>query len=220
MLLVAGLVCACATNVAQSAPITIGFDGIDASAGDVPLDGTFAGVTLRNFTAYTSVPGFEGFNNGIVSGPNAAYSGGEVSVSGPTAITGSITSSKLFDFVGGYFGSGFYDKLSLTVKGLRGGSVVFSETLTLNTSVALFHPFAFIGIDALNFVAAATAQSSDPFACGPFNCTQFTMDDLRLNLSDVETPPNDVPEPGSLALVLMGAAALRAAGQRRRTTSS
>ena len=57
----------------------VNFDDIDASAGDVSLDAVspYQGFTWSNFFAYTAAPGFPGFNNGIVSHPNAAYTGGD-----------------------------------------------------------------------------------------------------------------------------------------------
>jgi hypothetical protein len=52
----------------------VNFDDLDASARDVSLDAIspYQGFTWTNFFAYTSAPGFPGFNNGILSPPNAA----------------------------------------------------------------------------------------------------------------------------------------------------
>jgi hypothetical protein len=61
------------------AAATIGFDDIDATAGDVLLNGISLcqGYGWTNMSVYTNTPGFPGFNNGIVSSPNAAYTAGD-----------------------------------------------------------------------------------------------------------------------------------------------
>ena len=89
-------------------PASINFDDIDASLGDVPLDSLspYQGLNWGNFSAYTSVPGFPGYNNGIVSSPNAAYTAGDAF---GAPIVSVITRT-----------SGF--GLSVTLTGLYGGS--------------------------------------------------------------------------------------------------
>lgn len=211
--------------LAHAGPVTANFDDIDASGGDVPIASPYLGFTWANFTAYTATPGFEGFNNGIVSPANAAYSGGEMFTNAVTPIVGSITSTNLFDFLSADLGAGYYDGLSLTAQGLRGGQLLFTRTVTLGTTGAQGFSFDFIDIDTLTLVAAATPTTADPFACGGFNCTQFTLDDVMLVAKDIVAPPPEPPagevsEPGSLALVLvagLGAAGLRPALRRRRT---
>src|SRR6185437_15458024 len=116
----------------------VNFDDIDASAGDVSLDALspYQGFSWTNFFAYTNIPGFPGFNNGIVSTPNAAYSGGEIFGATTMPIVGSVDASSPFDFVGAYVGSGYYDDMSLTVQGLLGGSLIYTRTLIVDTTGA------------------------------------------------------------------------------------
>lgn len=194
-----------AASAAMAAPVTVGFDDIDASGGDVLLTSPYRGLNWSNFLAYTTTPGFDGFNNGIVSPANAAYSGGQNG--GPiTPIVGSISSGTLFDFLSADLGAGYYNGLALTVTGQRSGSTLFSRTVTLNTAGAQAFSFNFAAIDTLLFTAAATAGTTDPFACGSFNCTQFTLDDFTFQPTDIvpppPPPPTSIPEPNSLALVL------------------
>ena len=134
---------------------TINFDNIDASAGDVILT-AYQGYNFANFSAYTTVSGFPGFNNGIVSGPNAAYS----------SDFGSITAATTFDFTGGYFGSGYYDNLNVTIAGLLGGSQLYSQTITVNTEGAQAFSFAFTGIDTLTFTRARPQARPTPTIAG------------------------------------------------------
>lgn len=184
--------------------VLVNFDDIDASAGDVSLDAIspYQDFTWTNFFAYTAAPGFSGFNNGIVSQPNAAYSGGD-ELGAP--IIGSITAPASFDFGSGYFGSGWYDNLDVTVEGRLGGALELSQTVTVNTTAPQLFSFDFTGIDELDFFSTVTAATTDPFGCGPSDCSQFTLDDL--NFAAVGPPPPSVPEP-STAIVLFSSLSL------------
>src|SRR5689334_3889973 len=86
----------------------INFDDLDATAGDIQLDSIspYQGFVWNSVSAYTAVPGFPGFNNGIVSPNNAGYSGGEA-LEGP--IIGKVSSSSPFDFMSAYLGAEWYD---------------------------------------------------------------------------------------------------------------
>lgn len=203
---------------------TIGFDDIDASAGDVVLDALnpYQGYNWTNFTVYTSTPGFPGYNNGIVSSPNAAYTSGDALgspiVSTVTAASGS------FDFVNAYLGSGWYNGLSVTLQGLSGRVQDFSQTVTVNTTGAQLFTFDFADIDALRIFSTVTPTTSDPYGCGPSGCSQVTVDDITLTPSSgppppPPPPPPTVPEPASLALAalaLSALAAFRVASSRKR----
>jgi hypothetical protein len=193
---------------------TINFDDVNAAAGDVVLNGLnpYHGFTWTNFSVYTTTPGFPGFNNGIVSPANAAYSGGEVFGATVTPVVGEIQSASPFNFVSAYVGAGYYDNLSLTVQGLLGGSLLFTRTVTVNTTGAQLTSFGFTGINELDFFASKTPQTTDPFLCGDFNCTQFTLDDLTF--APASTP---VPLPSSFGLLALALALVAAQGTRRRT---
>ena len=175
---------------------TINFDNINATAGDVILT-SYAGYSFTNFSAYTTTPGFPGFNNGIVSGPNAAYS----------SDFGSIASATAFDFTGGSFGSGYYDNLSVTIAGLLGGVQLYSQTFTVNTAGAQAFTFGFTGIDTLTFTTRTSASTTDPYYCGSVGCSYFTVDDAVLTPDAMPPPPPPVsvtPEPSSVLLLATG----------------
>jgi len=204
-------------SILTTVPIQAGvinFDDIDASLGDVPLDGLspYQGLTWTNITAYTSVPGFPGFNNGVVSQPNAAYTAGDA-LGAP--IVSTITRASGFDFTSAYLGSGWYDGLSVTLNGLFGGTQEFSQTVTVNTEAPQLFTFDFTGITELDIFSTVTAATSDPYGCGPSGCSLVTLDDLTVTLLD-NPPPTTTPEPGTFPLLFL---ALFAASPRLRTYS-
>ncbi len=185
---------------------TINFDAIDASAGDVILDNLnpYQGFNWKNISVYTSVPGFPGYNNGIVSGANAAYTAGDALGS---PIIGSITASSPFNFISGYLGSGWYNGLAVTLNGLSNGAQRFSQTVTVSTAGAQFFAFNFTGINELDIFSTVSATTSDPYGCGPSSCSQITLDDVTL------TPAPASPEPFSFALTALGILAIAAYGR-------
>jgi hypothetical protein len=114
--LIAALLLATALNTLLSADI-LNFDDINASLRDVPLDGLspYQGLNRANATAYTSVPGFPGFNNGIVFLTSAAYTAADAFGS---SIISAITRASGFAFTSAYIGSGRHDGLSVTLNGM------------------------------------------------------------------------------------------------------
>lgn len=179
-------------------PIT--FEDVDAGFGDVALadQSPYQGLNWTNFYAYTSIPGFDGFGNGIVSGASAAYSGGEFYSAALEPVIGEISyADGLFDLTSLYLGAGYYDGLAVEMTGYRAGSLVASISLNADTGGAQFAVPGFTNIDRVTFLASTTADTLDPYGCGVFNCTQFTVDDLDVTL-------HPVPEPSALALVLGG----------------
>ena len=186
-------------SVTPAFAMVVNFDDIDASAGNVSLDAIspYQGFSWTNFFAYTSAPGFPGFNNGIVSPPNAAYTGGD-QLGMP--IVGIITAAAPFDFGSAYIGSGWYDNLDVTVEGLLGGALEFTQTVTVNTEGAQLFTFDFTGIDEVDLFSTVTAATTDPYGCGSSDCSQFTLDDI--NFAAVGPPPPAVPEPPAAAVLL------------------
>jgi hypothetical protein len=205
-------------SISASVPMHAGiinFDDIDASLGDVPLDGLspYQGLTWANLTAYTSVPGFPGYNNGIVSQPNAAYTAGDALGS---PIISSVTRASGFDFTSAYLGSGWYDGLTVTLNGVSNGVQDFTQTVTVNTEAPQLFTFDFTDITELDIYSTVTASTTDPYGCGASGCSQVTLDDLSVTLLN-NPPPPGVPEPGTFPLLCLALFALVASPRLRRS---
>ncbi len=145
----------------------INFDDINASSSDVPLDGlgSYQGLNWTNFSASTSVPGFPGYNNGIVSSQNAAYTAGDAFGS---PIVSSIARTNGFDFTSAWLGSGWYDGLNVTLNGLSNGSQEFTQTVTVNTEAPQLFTFDFMDITELDL----GNMCRDPDRCKRLNAQQ------------------------------------------------
>ena len=182
--LILGVLFLVLSSISSAAVIT--FDDIDASTGDVSLGSVspYQGLTWENAFAYTSVPGFPGFNNGIVSLNNGAYSGGEILGS---PVIGRLTSTGAFDLISGYFGAGYYDNLDITARGYFNGVPLFTRTVTVNTSVPQLFIFDFNNINDLQLFATTKGSTTDPFGCGASNSTQFTFDNLTITPGTIPT---------------------------------
>jgi hypothetical protein len=182
-------------------PVVVGFDDdIDASV-DIPVPDGLGGFAWTELLVYTENLDFPGFNNGISSFPNAAYGGYGGVLGGAPGVEASISSPEPFDFVSAVFGAGYYDDLLIEVTGLRNGIVVVAQQFVVEASVPALE-VTFIGfqsIDMLKIVSSTTASTTDPFGCGPVNCTHFTIDDLSF------APPT-TPVPVPPALWLLGSA--------------
>ena len=187
---------------ASAAATVINFDDIDASGGNVILDtlSPYQGFNWTDFTVYANTPGFPGFNNGIVSSPNAAFTSGD---SNGSPITSTITASSPFNFVSAYLGAGWLDGLSVTVNGLDKGVPEFSQTVSVSTSGAELFNFNFTGIDEVDIFSTITGSTTDPFSCGFVGCTQVTLDDLTFAPAS-GPPPSTVPEPAMIGLTGFG----------------
>ena len=121
-------------------------------------------------------------------------------------IVGTITAASPFDFGSADIGSGWYDNLNVTVEGRLGGALEFSQTITVSTTGAQLFGFDFTGIDELDFFSTVTTATTDPFGCGPSDCSQFTFDNIDFSAVG-PPPPMNAPEP-SAALVLLSSLGL------------
>ncbi len=189
------------TSAAEA--LTIHFDDLDASAGDIDLSGSaYQGYNWTNFSAYYSLSGFDGLNHGIVSADIAAYGGGETSESDHSKpLISTLSANSPFDLTNAYFNAVYYDNLDVIVEGLLDNRVLFSKSLTVSTTSALLVNFDFNGINRLNFWSVQTESTINPFGCRGFKCTQFTIDSL--NIQDASSNAT-TPEPPLLILLCFG----------------
>lgn len=166
-------------------------------------------------------PRFYAFGNAPYMGAGN-YNNNYGAPSGTTAASnyaGLVTLSRLdggaFDFVGAMFStfatnSAFVSRsaTSLTVRGMAGTTEVGAATITFAAPPAYgWLAAGFTGVTALVFEGA--------YDSGPDSSANWMMDDFTYRLSPVGQP---VPEPGTLGLLVAGAAlatARRITRQRR-----
>ena len=191
-------------SIASSAQaLTIHFDDLDAAGGDIDLTGSaYRGYVWTNFSAYISLAGFDGFNQGIVSADIAAYGGGETSNSDHSKpLISTLSANSPFDLTSAYFNAVYYENLDVIVEGLLDNRVLFSKSVTVSTTSALLVNFDFNGINRLNFWSVQTESTINPFGCTGFKCTQFAVDNL--NIQDASSNAT-APEPPLLMLLCFG----------------
>jgi hypothetical protein len=129
-------------------------------------------------------------------------------------VVGKITTPTGINVISADLGAGYYNNLNVTVEGIASGRMLFSKTVTVGTQGARLFTFGFTGIDEVDLFDVQTS-STDPYACGSFNCTQFTLDNVTFTPGT--TPPPIEPEPASLVLVSVGATVLIFLRKRFRT---
>ena len=176
----------------------INFDDFDASA--VPAVDSlnpYQGFTWQNWFGFTT-PAGGFFANGIVSGPNAAFSGFQFSGGAPVPAT--ISNGSPFSLTSAYLGAGWLDGLGITVQGFLGATQVATQDLILGVSGATLTNFIGFGnVDQVVFLTTGVG-TSDPLGCGNFNCGQFTVDNISFGSPVVA----QVPEPTTLVLLSLG----------------
>jgi hypothetical protein len=129
-----------------------------------------------------------GFENGVVSGDYAAFNF--------LATTSTITGNQ-FDFNGAYLTAGWNDGLNIEVTGFLNNTLLFTQTVIVNTSAAQWFDFNFLGINSLS-LRSWGGVPIDPMNGGEM----FVMDNFTIN------EPTAVPESSSLALLLLGVAGI------------
>ena len=208
--LMAPMVLALTLTATPSQAALINFDDFDASA--VPAVDSlnpYQGFTWQNWFGFTT-PAGGFFANGIVSGPNAAFSGFQFFGGAPVPAT--ISNGSPFSLASAYLGAGWLDGLSITVQGFLGATQVATQDLILGVSgAALTNFIGFGNVDQVVFLTSGVG-TSDPLGCGNFNCGQFTVDNISFGPPVVAR----VPEPATLALLSLGFAALGINGVRRK----
>ncbi|MBJ6723079.1 PEP-CTERM sorting domain-containing protein [Geomesophilobacter sediminis] len=187
------------TSIGTANATTLNFDDIylnpDApppASSYAPLAVGYGGFNWDNlyvFTKDSKSYADTGYERGVVSGTNAVYNGFGMSAS---------MAGGLFDFMGASFTAARIDGLTLDIKGLKAGQILYDRTITLTTESPAHFDLEFLGIDTLSFDSGNLPRH------------QFVMDDFTFTKQG--TSPNGtgaipvvpVPEPGSFLLVGAG----------------
>lgn len=111
-----------------------------------------------------------------------------------------------FDFSGGFFGGAYRDGLQINVKGLVPDGVKYEKTIVVGTDESKWIDFSFSGINELQFTSFGGVDAGFGGAG-----THFTLDDFTFNFL-----VSSIPEPSSLAVLLLGLAFVAGANRRLR----
>jgi len=205
-LLVLGLAIAALGNSQANAAI-LTFD-------DITTDPTASITNYGGFT-WTSTGVLNSTTYALPSGYKVANTSGDYVAFNEFAGIASANSTT-FDFIGANLTSAWNDDLQLEVKGLLGGSELYSQTVTLQSvapDAAKRFDFNFTGIDELVFTSSGGTHNQDDFGdldpSAGIGGTHFAMDDFEYQTGDVPAP-----EPTSMALGFLGLSGIL--GLRRR----
>lgn len=127
-----------------------------------------------------------GYDTGTVSGEYTAFNSWENDVS---------IENGTFTWNGAYFTAAWNNGLNITVEGWAGGSMVYTNTVVVNTTGPTWFDFNYENIDTVMFSSSGGTNAG----YGGYG-THFAMDNFTYNAS--------VPEPSTLLLMGSGMAGL------------
>jgi len=121
----------------------------------------------------------DGFENGTVSGNYVAFNRHAAAAS---------TYNESFDFVGAYLTAAWNNGLNIDVEGFLGPTLLYSTTVTVDTTGPTWFDFDYTGIDKVVFTSyGGTNAGLDG------NGTHFAMDNFTF-----------IPEPATIVLLGLG----------------
>jgi hypothetical protein len=177
---------------------TLDFESIGAPGAPSEIQDGYGDLTWTNFYAVDgdhyadSFPG-NGYINGASSGSYVGFNGfGDVA---------SISSTSTFDFISASLTAAFNEGLQVDIAGYRSGALLYSQTVTLSTTLYATLLFNWSGIDTLTFMG----HGGTPIF--GVSGRQFALDDLTV----VKTPI-----PPAAVLLATSLAGLGFAAYRRR----
>jgi hypothetical protein len=200
----------CLPGMAGAVTTVLKFDDISTSGGWAVLPTNYGGLTW-SATGGTAPTQWEVLGNAqyradyantfdFPSNPNVVYNG-EKGGAGATTST-IVSSATTFNFDGAYFGTftsnnttNYYGATSINVSGMRGGSEVYNQNITLTPGALSWSQLDMNNIDTLVFTATAGSLGKN-----------FLMDNFT-------TSP--VPIPGALLLFGSGLLGLVGIGRKR-----
>ena len=197
-----GLVFLCVAPVsltAVSVPVVITFDDINANSGgsrDYPTPPSgYYGLQWINFEVLNTKDfAVSGYESGVVSPDNVAFNSG----GGPAA----FSSSAAFDLDSAYLTAAWNDGLQVEAQGFVGSVLTYDNTYILSATAPTLINFNYRGVNEVNFIASGGTAHDGYSGAG----TQFAMDNMTIS----------APEPGTIGLLVFGAALVGLGGRRGR----
>lgn len=167
--------------------LSITFEDTGQSHGEIITNG-YGTLDWNNMRIHDAFPVGTGYDLGRVSGDFSAYNSG--------ASPASFSRATDFDFVSAYFASAWNTGLNITIQGFNNGSLLYDQTVVVNSSGPTLFNFNYLGVDLVTLNSFGGVDSN-PLDSG--SGTHFVLDDMVI--SDATAP---VPEPASLLLIGMG----------------
>ncbi|HET6900770.1 MAG TPA: PEP-CTERM sorting domain-containing protein [Vicinamibacteria bacterium] len=172
----------------------VGFDDLGPCCSPIPNG--YAGLDWNNFYSIqdNELPG-SGYDNGTVSPHNTAFNW--------FANPASISSGTPFTFNSAYLTAAWNNGLSIKVDGLLGSSLLYTNTVVVDTTGPTLFNFNYSGVDTVLFTSFG-GTNADLGGSG----AHFAMDDMTIDAAAI-------PEPTVLTLYGIGLVGLRFAARRR-----
>lgn len=174
------------------------------SGGTVYVGSVPNGYGGLNWNAFSAIDGVDagaafqsGYTNGVVSPNNVAFN----NYGNPSFITAGSSFGPTFNFFGGSFTGAWNDGLNVEIVGSYKGTVLYDNTIVVNTSGPTVFTTDYANITELDFISyGGTPNANFTAGYGP----EFVMDNVN------------VPEPSILVLLGFGTAGL-GLGLRRKS---
>jgi hypothetical protein len=194
-----------AGTAVAAGPTVITFDDLPSpGAGSMVVPNGYAGLQWDNFRYLDPVlQGIQnsGYYHGMISAPQVAYN----SFGDPATISGGS-----FNLLSAYLTGGWNDGLQVEVQGFAGGTQIYDNTYTVNSTAPSLINFEYLGIDSVRFSSFGGLGHAGYVGAGE----QFALDMMTIEV---------IPEPSGFALTGVAAAllviCLRGVGCRRNRRS-
>ena len=193
--------CFAASNLWIAHAATLNFDDLAT-----PYDGyeyrapivTYGGLQWNNFSVFDVADTLHyqtsGYPNALVSPKNIAVNG----FGNPAQ----VSSGTPFVLNSAYLTAAWNDGLNVEVRAFAGASLAYDNIYTINSTAPTLINFNYFGVTEVDFIPSGGIPNPAYSRTG--SGTHFSVDNLVIN----------VPEPSSLSLALLGAAALMTARRR------